>query len=110
VHLQDLGFADPHILVQYLTPLNHSCSHLPFNQGTITKFKGYCTFYTLCSILDVSKKETLISTSECCISNSVAECTINIEESQHEMKFTGMDACFSPKTVNDFWGFPQPSG
>lgn len=23
------------------------------------------------------------------------------------MKFTGLDACFSLKTVNDFWGFPS---
>lgn len=23
------------------------------------------------------------------------------------MKFTGMDACFGLKTVNDFWGFPS---
>lgn len=63
-----------HILVS--KPPNHSCSHLPINQETITKFKGYCTSYTLCSILDVSQNEALTSTSKCCISYSVAECIV----------------------------------
>jgi hypothetical protein len=88
-----------------LTPPNHSYSHLSFNQGTITKFKGYCTSYTLCSILDVSK-ETLTGTSECSITYSLAECIVNIKESPHEMKFTGMEACFGLKTVNGFGDSP----
>jgi len=78
-----------------------------FQPGNHKKFKGLYTSYTLCSILDVSKKEALTGTSECCVSYSVAGGTVNIKEFPHEMTFTGMDGCFGLKTVNDFWGFPS---
>jgi hypothetical protein len=57
--------------------------------------------------LDVGKKEALTGTSECCISYSIAEGTVNIKESPQEMMFNGTEGCFGLKIVNDFRGFPS---
>jgi hypothetical protein len=72
----------------------------PFNQGTVTVFKGCHTFSTFRIILDV--REKLLSVQVRWKSYGIVECSVTALVSVEKLKFSDMNGCWEKVSPEAF--------